>query len=253
MDIYEYYSRKHKWFVPRTPNAALTGLKKGLLPKESFITKSMFLYSPFGTPGKLKNLSDKEEIQRLQELERILSKKDIDLETECLLIFTLDKLVEHSNPEIALFAAESINSIENRYNKKIYNLKKEITEHKTIKHVCDLILMCFNYGFINKEKMDVKEFYYSESLKLYQNFNYNEFSLEFQILKIRLLNEKKEFKKSRKLIDSIKDISNWHRLLLVLEIEFEARKFENISKIVKDIDLNNIPLQYRYMVEQWLI
>lgn len=164
MNIQDFYLNSEKYFKPRTPNTALRGLKKGLLPKESFIAISLFLYSPFSATRDDMVLSDKEEIQRIQELERLLAKKNMSIEMEIQLISTLDKLVDHHNSEIALFAAESINALENRYNKTIYKLKEQLEEFNFSDDRITLIKNLYKYGVINQEKSDIKEFYFNELL-----------------------------------------------------------------------------------------
>lgn len=253
MNIYKYFLQKNGSFIPRTPNSALAGIKKGLLPIESFVSLSLFLYSPFGTPGKLKTLSDRQEHQRLQELERILSKKNINLETEVLLIYTLNKLVEHHNPEIALFAAESINSIENRYNKRIYELKESIKIKAKKEEVKDIIRLLYNYGYINRGKDDIQLFYYNESLSYFKYIENDKKDITLYILKIRMLNNLKEYNLSREVVNNLNEdiVFKWERLLIVMEIEFEARNFDKIYTLVKDIDEKLIPIEFCERIKLW--
>lgn len=253
MDIYNYFLNKEKWFPAKTPNSAITGIKKGVLPKESFISLSLFLYSPFETPGKLKILSEKEELQRIHELERILSKKKMDLETEVMLLYTLNKLVEHNNPEIALFAAESINSIENRYNKKIYNLKEISSNSLGYEELHDLITILYHYGYINAGKIDIQLYYFNEALKYFSRLNKSSIDISLHIINIKILIELNEFNKARSALDNIhkKDIQEWQKVLLLLEIEFKTGNFSRISTIIKTAKLDNIPDKYKGLVDQW--
>lgn len=256
MNIYDYFLKKNGSFIPKTPSAAIAGIKKGLLPKESFLSLSLFLYSPFGTPGKLKALTEHEELQRLNELERIISKKNLNLETEMLLIYTLDKLVEHKNPEIALFAAESINSIENRYNKRIYELKENISSIIRMSDIVEIIKLLFNYGYINRGKSDIQHFYYNEALNYYKLLtSQDNTDLKLQILKIKMLNQLNRFQDSRDLVNELKYnfIPEWHKVLLLMEIEFEARNFYIISDLVKDLDIDLVPIEFKERIEQWMV
>lgn len=256
MNIYDFFSIKNQTFIPKTPNAALSGIKKGVLPKESFISLSLFLFSPFRTSAELNILTAHDEIQRINELERILSKKNIDLETEVLLFNTLDQLVEHYNPEIALFAAESINLIENKYNKRINELKEIITGKHTNKNIMEIIKLFYNYGYINKENSDVLVFYFEEALHYFDYLvQEKKLNVDLYVLKIRILNTLKRFEESREVLNTLSetDIPYWQEILLILEIEFEAKNFTIISNIVKSIDVEAIPLKYRSRIKLWKI
>lgn len=255
MDVYSYFRLRDQWFIPRTPNVAITGIKKGLLPRESFISLSLFLFSPFGDPGKLKLLSEKEELQRLHELERILSKKTMDPDLEVMLIYTLNKLVEHKNPEIALFAAESINSIDNRYNKRIFELKTKINNNVDCNDISEIIKLLFNYGFINKGKEEIQKYYYHEALDFYSLIDIESISLSLQLIKIKILNALERFLESRVVVSRLSSgmVPDWQILLLRMEIEFEARNFNEILKLVNSCDLENFPDEFIERINLWVI
>lgn len=240
MKIYDFFINKEKIFNPKTPNSALKAVKTGTLPKEYFIYISNFLYSPFETPGKLKTLSEEQEIKRLGELERILAKEKLDLDVEVLLIYTLEKLGKHNNPEIALFAAESINSIENRYNKEIYNIKLLLEKEFNIEYIKKLIILYYQYGYINSSKEDIRTFYYNEALNYFKILDREEYiNKKLLVIKIKLLNYLKQFDDSRILLKEYKDILPIDfRFLLSIEIEYEDRNFDKIYKIVNSCNLN---------------
>ncbi|MBN2618356.1 MAG: hypothetical protein JXR64_08620 [Spirochaetales bacterium] len=252
MNIYDFYLTQHRYFTPRTPNTALLSLKKGLIPKESLISISLFLNSPFGVGNKFYLLSETEEFERINELERILAKKDLDISTELILLTTLEKLVEHINPEIALYAAESLNSIENRYNKSIYTLSKVFEKNNSDqKVVTELIQTLYNYGFINMDKEEIKHYYFNKAL-IY--FDYllvlNEDFLE---IKIKIYNDLRRFDESRETLNSI-DLKQYHKykiILLRMETEFEAKNFQAITEIAKDCNYDEIPEGYREKICKW--
>jgi len=103
------------FILPRT-RGALKAFEEGFAPIEAFIYKS--------TSSKPID----EQPYDLDEIERILSRPNLDFRTNVVLMEFLKNLIHHEDQELALFAAESINVIENRYNTRISSLKKEITE-----------------------------------------------------------------------------------------------------------------------------
>lgn len=253
MNIYNFFANKENLFAPKTPNSALKAVTTGALPKEYFIYISNFLYSPFETPGKLKTLSEEQEIKRLSELERILAKEELDLDVEVLLIYTLEKLGKHSNAEIALFAAESINSIENKYNKEIYNLKLLLEKNFDIEYIKKLILLYYQYGYINRSKEDIRSFYYNEALNYFNILDEVQYiNKNLLVIKIKLLNQLKRFEESRNLLKEYKDILPVDfRLLLSIEIEYEDRNFDKIYNIVNSCNLNSFSDDIAKRISIW--
>ncbi len=253
MTIYNFFVRILSLSSPKTPNTAIAGIKKGILPKESFINSSLFLNSPFDSFGKAETLTEAEDFDRLVELERILSKKNIDLETEIVLFKTLNELVEHINPEIALFAAESINSIENRYNKDIYELKRRVDDKTLLDliKVIDLIKLYYRYGTINEKKEDLKRVYYTEALNYIEKSNIDASSDVFLLkIVIKIYNYFKFYSKAKVLVTSAK-IEYWQIMLMLIEIEFEARNFDNLYHIIDGIDIDRIPLEFQDRINLW--
>jgi len=98
--------------MPVTARAALRALENDLLPPEAFV----FL-------GTSVRPLDEEPVS-LEEIERILAREDLDLQVNLLLMRVLRRLLGSADPEVALFAAESINRIESRYTDRIESLKR---------------------------------------------------------------------------------------------------------------------------------
>ena len=96
MEGFEYFRSTEPRFIPKTSSAALKALFSQLLPEEAFIY--------LGTSAQ----SLDEEPVDLEALERMLSRSHLDLETNRMLRHILNRLVKSSDPETALFAAESI-------------------------------------------------------------------------------------------------------------------------------------------------
>jgi hypothetical protein len=117
---FDYFRRSPEAYHPRTARTAMRAVEANLLPVEACVY--------LGTSTKP---LDEEPID-LDAIDRILSRPHLNLETNLLLIRILAKLLQNPDAEVALFAAESINMIENRYTKRIEALKDKIKEEASV-------------------------------------------------------------------------------------------------------------------------
>jgi hypothetical protein len=136
------------YFLPKTPYSAMRAAEDGLLPAEAFIYKAV----------SIEPISDNPE--NLEEIERILGQKERDLETNLLLIDILGKLIRNPDKEIALFAAESINAIENDYNRAIEKLNEGEFRKKAALYT--------EMAELNRAVTDLKNFYLREAFSNYR-------------------------------------------------------------------------------------
>jgi hypothetical protein len=109
---FAYFRKAGERYLPATARAALKALGSDLLPPEPFL----FL----GTSVRPLD----EEPVTLEEIERVLARNDLDVETNLLLMRVFRRLLTSTDPEVTLFAAESINRIEGRYTDRIELLKR---------------------------------------------------------------------------------------------------------------------------------
>lgn len=167
MDEYKYFRKRRDRFIPKTPNAALKAYRAGFLPISVFTYKS----------GSAKPLD--EVPYDIEEIERLLSRQNLGLETNIVLIGIFEKLIFSEDQEIALFAAESINIIENRYNKRIEKLKRKLESEKTSEIYSDLGRLFFELAILNKKRESIKKFFLRESYSYYS-----------EVRKVRKLTEK---------------------------------------------------------------
>ncbi len=175
---YDYIKSMDQYFAPKTPYAAYKAARKGFIPAEVFIYKTTSIEPVIENPD------------NLYEIERILAQRDRDIMTNSLLVDILNKLVKNRDKEIALFAAESINAIENEYNRKI-----EEAADDNFRLKADLYMQM---SVINKMTPDLKNFYLQESFGCYR-----------------------EIQKKKELIR--KDRLNMARVLLELNLPFQAK------------------------------
>jgi hypothetical protein len=151
-ESYQYLKNSNGMYNPRTQRTALIAVENALLPPAAFITKSVNVRPIF------------EEPYDLAEIDRILAKRDLDIETILLLMEILGKLINHPDPEIALFAAESINAIENRYNQKIQSTKEDLEEDPEDKDLLRMLIQLYiELAQINRPRQVLRNFYLSEA------------------------------------------------------------------------------------------
>ena len=111
---FDYLRERNIKFKPKTPRAAINAFAARILPIHAFVN--------MGTSVKPLD----EEPYDLDNIERVLARENLDLQTNLLLMRLFERMVRNEDTEIALFAAESMNLIENRYNKNIEALKAKI-------------------------------------------------------------------------------------------------------------------------------
>lgn len=252
MDIYSYYTEKDFKYKPKTPNSALLGISKGMLPKESYIALSLFSESPF-ISNRLNSENFEKQFQRIIDLERILAKPNKDLETEILLMNTLQEMVFSSNSEIALFASESINGIENSYNNKIYSLKTKIDENLNYELVGELIELVYRYGCINMNRVEIRDFYFDMLLSYFDKYRKAglKFNNRISTLEIEVLIDIEKYTGALEVIKNL-DASEWDKLYYKVKIEFKKKNFKNIIHLLSSVDKKKIPYKYRESLSIWV-
>lgn len=151
-DAYKYLKNSPGMYRPRTQKTALIAVENSLLPPAAFIFKSVNVKPIF------------EEPYDLAEIDRILAKRDLGIDTILLLMNILGKLIKNSDPEIALFAAESINTIENRYNERIQDIKDRLEEEERQPVFLRTLIDAYvELSQINRIRQVLRNFYLSEA------------------------------------------------------------------------------------------
>lgn len=145
---FAYIRQISAYFQPKTPASALKGIQEGYLPPEAYVFKTgsvQPLYEPPFDPD---------------ELERVLSRKDLDFATKLLLRKIFHQLSESPDPEITLFAAESVNLLEGRYMKSLEALQKA---PETPSRFIQAAGLYYELALLNKEVPSLYRFYLEEA------------------------------------------------------------------------------------------
>jgi|YelNatPaOPRAMG01_1025707.scaffolds.fasta_scaffold128999_2 hypothetical protein len=225
MTIRDFFLNVGTFILPRTPAGALKAFEGGFAPIEAFIYKS--------TSSKPID----EQPYDLDEIERILSRPNLDFKTNVVLMGIFEKLIHHEDQELALFGAESINVIENRYNTKISSLKKQGTEAASpLQRLSDLGRLYFELALLNNKRQAIKEFYIDQSLHYFQEL------LRLRTLTgserntyIRALMEVRDYKTASELLRGKKAPKTPEDILLLAEIEYSQKKFDRASELISHL------------------
>jgi hypothetical protein len=111
MSGYEYFRAMRSLYNPRTPRAALVAAEAGVLPAEALIYKASSVKPLF------------EEPYDLDELERVLAQRDLSFPDAMMLSEIFVAMTRDKDKERALFAAESLTTLENRWARKVEGLR----------------------------------------------------------------------------------------------------------------------------------
>jgi hypothetical protein len=108
---YEYIRAMRGLYNPRTPRAAFVAAEAGILPVEALVYKACSVKPLF------------EEPYDLDELERVLAQRDLSFGDAMMLAEIFAAMTRDGDTERALFAAESLTALENRWARKVESLR----------------------------------------------------------------------------------------------------------------------------------
>lgn len=242
MDEYEIFRGREHLFNPKTPIAALKAYESGFIPISAFINKS----------NSTKPLD--EEPFDIEAIERLLARENLGLKSNLMLMGIFEKLIFHRDQEIALFAAESINIIENRYNKKIQEIKEKEGEPDS-EDLSRLGILFYELAILNDKRAAIKDFYLKESLNQFTGLtakrDLTDRELNFYIrllIELRLTEEASELLKHNKYNDK--------KLILLLraETEFSLKEYKKVREICTSLTemIEELTEREFVMISYWL-
>jgi len=215
---FDYFRRSPKAYRPRTAHAAMRAAEAGLLPLEACVY--------LGTSTKP---LDEEPID-LDDIEHILSRPHLDLETNLLLIRILTKLLRNSDAETALFAAESINGIENRYTKRIEALKGKLKEEASVDFLRSLAQQY--YELAQMHPGSIRNFYLREAYGYIKKLNkLKPLGRQDVVLLVRLLLALGLTDQAKRIIDQLADREDPSYLPLEVEVAFKRKDIAGLQKL----------------------
>jgi hypothetical protein len=174
-------------FVPRTQAQALKAYTEDIIGPEYYTYRAVNIHPLLEEPWDF------------QEIDRLLAKPDLDIETIQILITIFDKMLQLPDKEQALFAAESINALEQRYLNQIIALKKKAETDADMDTIRAILQKYQCLAAINKNRPLLRTFYQKEAQQTF---------IQYRDL----------------LTDPEKDIAAYISLLFDLEAMEEARR-----------------------------
>lgn len=238
---FEYIRKANLLLQPKTPFAALRGVETGVLPPEAFIYKASSVKPLF------------EEPVDLQEIDRILAKPDIDIDTLLLLMSILNVLIKDEDREVGLFAAESINAIENRYNKKIEKLKEGIAEEEKVSLREELGRLYYELALLHGESKAIKKFYLREAYSHYKMIIEEDMTIETAEYVVMVLVELELFDHAHQFLDSLHPtIADREAVpFMRAKIEYYSRNYTKVIQQFFDMQDMEMPKERRELLEHW--
>ncbi len=238
---FDYFRRGSDGFAPRTANKALLALAAGLAPPEAYIHLA----------ASARPL-DEEPID-LDEIEGALSREDLDLETNRMLVRLLNRLVRSHDQEMALFAAESINLIEGRYNRRIEELKRRLEAKEDPEDLRRLARQL--YELAQLQPGSIRTYHLNECYKHLARLGRLEGlrSVDAALL-VRVLLDLKQLDRAASILSRLAGNEDPTFLVLEAELEFRRRDFFKVLSLCTRLYGRQEELQERdrAMLEYWL-
>ena len=169
---FDFFRTGGRQYRPKTPHSAMKAVEAQILPMEAFISMGTSV-KPLG-----------EEPYDFLEIESMLSRADLDLSTTVALVEIFRRLIRSRDQEKALFAAESMNLIEGRYNQAIEERKERLKEGKQPEILLELARLYHEYSELYRQVVTMKNFYLREAHRYIQMLPDN---LEADIETVRLI------------------------------------------------------------------
>ncbi len=225
MNILDFFLNAGTFILPRTPAGALKAFEANFAPIEAFIFKS----------ASTKPID--EEPYDLEEIDRILARPNLDFRTNVVLMGIFEKLIHSEDQEIALWAAESVNVIENRYNARTSALKKILEQEEGLgPTLSELGRIHYELALLNGKRRAIKEFYIDQSLATYREL------LDLRPLEgkernnyIRALMEVRDYASAKDLLEGDPSKNSSDDILLAAEIEYSQKNFEGAANILSQM------------------
>ena len=215
---FDYFRRAADSYRPRTANAAMRAVEANLLPVEACVY--------LGTS--IKPL-DEQPID-LDAIEQVLSRPQLDLDTILLLMRILTKLLRNPDAEVALFAAESISSIETRYTKRIEALKASVREKPNDQVLRSLARQYFELAQVHPGS--IRNFYLREAFGYIKELNrLKRLGREDVVLTVRILLALGLTDQAKRIIDQLADRRNPSYMRLEMEVAFKRRDITEIQTL----------------------
>ncbi|MBN2554068.1 MAG: hypothetical protein JXB06_14925 [Spirochaetales bacterium] len=226
---FDYFHHGPDAYQPATANAAMRAAEARLLPLEACVY--------LGTS--LKPLD--EEPVDLAAIERVLSRPNLDLDTNLLLIRILTRLLRNPDAEVALFAAESINVIETRYTKRIETLKAALKQRTDKEALRRLARQYYELARIHPGS--IRNFYLREAFGYIKKLNkLKRLGRQEVVLLVRILLTLGLTGQAERIVAQLTDREDIACLRLEMEVAFKRKDVTAIQQLADRLQARGVQL-----------
>lgn len=197
------------------------------MPPEAFVNRAVSTQSLLEKPF------------RIEELERLLSQKQLDYDTILLLAQVFKELVSSPDMDTALFAAEGLNALESRYNEKIqvYRVLVEVDPDPVYRK--QLAILYWELSGLNEDKRSIHNFYLREAFtQLRRILEKEPLDKESGLLMVNILLELELLGQAKEVLKKLDPaLEDPDYLLLAAKIAFMERDVDSCCGLLKKIPL----------------
>ncbi len=239
---FEYFRQRRHTYRPPTPAAALRAIHCGLADPEELVHQGTNVKPLIEEPFDIK------------ELQRIQAREDLDLDTNLLLHRIFSRMLHDPDQERALFAAESINKLENRYNSTIEELKQELSRESKPQTSLALAEQYYELALMNEGSASIRSFYLREGFQYVRDY-IAEQSIDFGFLDaaVRILVALEMYAQAARVLTRAADPADPRVLHLRAQVAFHGRDYATVYSICDGLkaDYNRLSSGIRSAIDQW--
>lgn len=231
---FDYLANRNSFYQPKTPFAALKAAEKGLVPADCFTFMASSVEAITDNP------------ENLEEIERMLGQKHRDLDTNILLVDVLNILIKNKDKEVALFAAESLNAIENDYNRAVEALDEDQYLERAVLYT--------EMSILNKSVSDLKNFYLREAFSNYRQLvQHKTITASDRLAMSRILIELGLLGQAKNIIVD-NGLDKPDALFILADIAFRERNYKELFTIIKNLNQQRsiLDINQRIIVDFWM-
>lgn len=230
-------------YSPRTTNAALRAFDARVLPVEGYLYTATSVRPLDEAP------------YDIDYIERVLGRENLDRESNLLLVKILRHLLVSPEQEVALFAAEGMNLIENRYAKKIEALREQLSDPPEEDHLRELSALYAELSALYLPGSSLRGFYLREAYRLLATLR-DRTALDTgdTVRLTRVLIDLGLFDQAAAVLRDQPAEARGRLLLLEAEIEFKRRHYARVWEICRELEATGdaIDPDERSVIDYWL-
>lgn len=240
---FDYFRRNERHYRPKTSRTALKALEARVLPTEAYIYSATSV-QPVD-----------EEPYDVNEIERVLGRDDLDIESNLLLVRILKHLLQDPEQEVALFAAEGMNLIEDRYAKRIEAVKRELADREDTEKARELARLYAELSRLYPTASTLRGFYLHEAYNWLTSLRKaTSFGPDDAARLLRVLIDLGLYDQAASELEGYRTEEDKRFLLFEAEIEFQRRHYSRVVEVCRSLESLDSELDDTEwtLIEHWL-